>query len=406
MDRRSALNIVAGGLVASFTPWGASAAGPNNLLGYIRTNWSRDPFSLGSYSYVAKGAKRSDIRRLEKPIGDRIFFAGEAVFPNRNSTVHAAHESGLRTAREVLKHGYGSVAVIGAGMSGLTAAKTLSDDGLDVTVFEARDRIGGRVWTNKDLGPALDLGASWIHGIRNNPLIPLSDSVGQARIETEDSYIIRGKNGRVISDAKAPDWLDQVAEIQHSAGADLDQINTRAYWFTDDYGGVDVKFRDGYSDIFDALKGDYAVALSSIVERIVYSDRAASLIARGGELKDFDAVVVTLPLGVLKSGSVEFDPPLPDEKQQAIDRLGMGTLDKVYLLFERAFWDDDATWILTPENDLPPGHFNQWLNLHRYIDAPVIMAFNGGTPALALADASDTQIVEQAVQTLRLAYAE
>src|SRR5438128_132672 len=63
------------------------------------------------------------------------------------------------------------VLVIGAGASGLGAARMLSAQGYKVTVLEARDRIGGRVWTDHSWGDvALDLGASWIHGIEGNPL--------------------------------------------------------------------------------------------------------------------------------------------------------------------------------------------------------------------------------------------
>jgi monoamine oxidase len=108
---------------------------------------------------------------------------------------------------------------------------------------------------------------------------------------------------------------------------------------------------------------------------------------------------------VLKRGSVVFDPDLPAPKRQAIDRLGMGTLDKLYLRFDEPFWDMGATWIATPENGLPQGQFNQWLNLAKYIDALIIMAFNGGPPALELASLPDDHLAEVAAGALRSAYA-
>ncbi|WP_051021052.1 FAD-dependent oxidoreductase [Synechococcus sp. PCC 6312] len=62
------------------------------------------------------------------------------------------------------------VIVIGAGVAGLAAARILQDQGQRVLVLEGRNRIGGRVWTNRSLdGLPLDLGASWIHGIEGNP---------------------------------------------------------------------------------------------------------------------------------------------------------------------------------------------------------------------------------------------
>jgi monoamine oxidase len=66
------------------------------------------------------------------------------------------------------------VIVIGAGIAGLTAARDLGVDGPDVIVLEARDRIGGRIWTSPALGVPADLGASWIHGYENNPIARLA----------------------------------------------------------------------------------------------------------------------------------------------------------------------------------------------------------------------------------------
>ena len=60
--------------------------------------------------------------------------------------------------------------IIGAGVSGLTAASLLTRAGRSVTVLEARDRIGGRVHSERAAGKVTDLGASWIHGIVDSPV--------------------------------------------------------------------------------------------------------------------------------------------------------------------------------------------------------------------------------------------
>lgn len=62
-----------------------------------------------------------------------------------------------------------SLLIVGAGMAGLSAARSLADAGWRVRVIEARDRIGGRVYTNRDWGVPLEMGASWIHGTTDNP---------------------------------------------------------------------------------------------------------------------------------------------------------------------------------------------------------------------------------------------
>ena len=66
------------------------------------------------------------------------------------------------------------VLVVGAGIAGLTAARDLAVDGYDVAILEARERIGGRIWTSHELDVPADLGASWIHGFEDNPIARLA----------------------------------------------------------------------------------------------------------------------------------------------------------------------------------------------------------------------------------------
>ena len=406
MKRRMFLKSIGCALLANMVPWHQVRASQHGLLGYLRTNWSQDPYSLGSYSYIAKGAGRRDIHRLAKPIGRTMYFAGEATHPDYNSTVHAAYESGLIAAEAIIAQGHKKVVVVGAGISGLGAAKLLSSRGINVEVFEARNRIGGRIWTEQSLGMPLDLGASWIHGIDENPIYQLAGELNLKTLVTKDSVIIRDSHGESLPLSEAPDWLEHVTEIQHSSGANLDQLNESAYWFDDDYDGEEVIFPDGYGAIFKGLQGDYQVHLQAPVEKLTYADGDVELVLGSGVKAQGDAALITVPLGVLKSGNIDFTPPLPEAKTRAISRLGMGTLDKLYLHFDQVFWDRSQTWISTPQNGLPKGHFNQWLNLYPYIGEPVIMAFNGGPPALELASLTDEQLVSAGLQTLQKAYPE
>ena len=386
------------GVAAGLMPWTGETAGPRTPAGYLRTNWSRDPFSLGAYSFIPHGASRADHVALSEPVDGRLYFAGEAAHPDYNSTVHAAHESGLRAAGEVSRAGHQRVAVIGAGMAGLSAAWKLADAGADVVVLEARDRIGGRMWTDDSLGMPLDLGASWIHGIEGNPLVELAARAGVRTAVTGDSYTIRG-DGEEISDWRAPGWLDSVTEVQNSLGAAPDRIDLDAYEDDDGYAGVDVLFPGGYAGVLGALSGGYELRLTTKVRQVAHDGGGVRV---DGEA--FDAAIVTLPLGVLKAGAVTFEPALPAGKSAAIDRLGMGVLDKLYLQYDDVFWDRDVTWISTVATGLPRGQFNGWLNLVPYLDAPVILAFNGGPAALALAGQDDAALVRTAAGVLERAY--
>lgn len=404
MDRRDFIAAALGALTSGFVPIAGAAQGTRTATGYIRTNWSRDPYSLGSYSYLAKGSWRKDHAALGRSVGDRLFFAGEATHPSYNSTVHAAYESGIMAVESVSETGAKTVAIIGAGMSGLAAADALARRGYDVTIWEARDRIGGRIWTDNRLGTALDLGASWIHGTDGNPLTQLAKSQGVSTLATTDSYVIRGSDGREIPDDDTPDWIDNVVSVQHSAGADTAEINVLAYLRDTDYGGEEVVFPGGYAQLLDAFSSDYDIQLNRELVRVEFDGEGVRLEDKAGQSDRVDTVIVTVPLGVLKQGSITFSPPLPAEKQSAIESLGMGTLDKVYLRYDDVFWDADKTWIITPETGLPQGQFNQWLNLYPYTGQPIIMAFNGAQPARDLAKLSDAKIVERAQKTLDTAY--
>ena len=403
MKRRILLGGFGAALSGAMLPLGARAGQPRQPTGYLRTNWSRDPFALGSYSFVAKGARQRDRRVLGRPLGSKVFFAGEAVHPGYNSTVHAALESGRMAAAAILDTDARMVAVVGAGVSGLALARDLESAGRDVVVFEARGRIGGRVHTVPDFGAPMELGASWIHGQIGNPLVTMADALGLAREVTDGSYRIRGGDGREMRDRDAPGWLDEVTEVQHTAGASRAELNWTAYILQDDYGGEDAVLPGGYHRIVAALAEGLDIRLGHTVTGVSHGTDGVTL-RGGGHSARVDCAAVTVPLGVLKAGTIAFDPPLPDDKTSAIRRLGMGLLDKVYLRFDSAFWDPDVTWILTPETGLPEGAFNQWLNLDKVLGVPVLLAFNGGPPARALADLPDEEIVAQATSVLAKAY--
>lgn len=97
----------------------------------------------------------------------------------------------------------GKYIVIGAGMAGLAAAKTLSQAGHQVTLLEGRERLGGRTWTSEQWPDApVDLGASWIHGVEGNPLTELAKQAEATLITTSyDSSTLYDSTGSEADDA-------------------------------------------------------------------------------------------------------------------------------------------------------------------------------------------------------------
>lgn len=67
--------------------------------------------------------------------------------------------------------------MIGAGVAGLAAARHLTNMGCDVTMLEARDRIGGRVWDDQSLGSCVGKGAQIVNGCINNPIALMCEQV-------------------------------------------------------------------------------------------------------------------------------------------------------------------------------------------------------------------------------------
>ena len=405
MDRRAFMTKTLATTSLAFTPCAGLASAGRVANGYIRTNWGRDPFALGSYSYIAKDARQRDTRILAEPVEGRVFFAGEAAHPSYNSTVHAAYESGRIAAAQIGETDANHIVVLGAGISGMAAADALIRSGHRVTVLEARARIGGRIWSDDSMGAVLDLGASWIDGLTDNPLTKRAEALGlETRITDPDNYAVRDGDGRLMRDRDVPDWLTEVAEIEQSFGAQVPDINMRAYDNDRDYDGPVALFPGGYLQIFSGLATQAEIALNWDAKALRYGRDGVEIDNARGDSVAADAVVVTVPLGVLKANRIAFTPALPRDKTDAIARLGMGLLDKLYLRYDAVFWDQDADWILTPETGLPRGHFNQWLNLYPVTGEPILMAFNGADAAWRLADLPDGEILSQAQVTLARAY--
>ncbi len=336
------------------------------------------------------------------------------------------------------------VLVIGAGMAGLSAARRLKELDYDVILLEARQRSGGRVWTDRSLGLPLDLGASWIHGVKGNPLTALADQVNARRVPTDyDSLTIFNTDGAELSEAEGAaleaDYENLMAQIEEwqddfdndvSLQAAIDQylgarnfspealrkltyaINTTIeheyaadvrdlsmFWFDDagEFDGGDVIFPDGYDSLIQQLADGLDIRLGESVQRITYGADGVRVQTRSGEYSAKKAVV-TLPVGVLQKGLVQFEPSLPAKKQSALMQFGFGVLNKLYLRFSEAFWQSDSHLLgyISEEK----GHFCEWLNLAALIDQPVLLGFNAGSYGLQIESLSDEEILGAARQTL------
>ncbi|MFO7589570.1 MAG: FAD-dependent oxidoreductase [Acidimicrobiia bacterium] len=453
---------VAGGLTGGLTraPLGAATfsarRGVPDPEGFLFTRWASDPYSRGSYSFIGVGATNNSRRALAEPLGDarvdRVFFAGEATSPGHAATVHGAYLSGRRAADEVMGEAEDGarVVVVGAGVAGLAAARSLHRSGYEVVVLEARERVGGRIFTDTGLGLPLDLGASWIHGIEGNPITTLArDHDVPTAVTDYDNGIVYGPDGAPLSgrdtrtlertlryfanEIEAPreeldddislgaaidavvardgDWTPQELRgldfsvntaIEHEYAGDVHELSL--FWWDagSGFGGDDVLFPEtGYRWLPRLLADGLDVRTGRVVTQVAWDPSGVSVVANG-EAVPGAHVVVTLPLGVLKAGAVEFVPALPSPNRRAIERLGMGVLDKLWLRFPRVFWDPDVDLFgyVSPVK----GRWTEWYDFSRLTGEPILLGFNAATYARDLETRSDADVVADAMDVLRTIY--
>lgn len=309
------------------------------------------------------------------------------------------------------------IAVIGAGVAGLAAARLLADAGHAVIVLEARDRIGGRVVTDRSLGVPVECGAAWIHGATDNPLTALAKSAGARRVPTDfSSQTVFRSGGAVVLPSElsqagkrlerllsriddefdedddvplaeaieefAPGYFDDplaswtvASETEDDIGASVEEIS--AYWFDEDdeFDGPDVLLPGGYDAIPTFLARGLDIRLGAVARRVIRRGDGATVETTTGSFAA-DHVVATLPLGVLKAGAVAFDPPLPAPVGDAISRLSAGAVTKIALRFDRPFWPADRR--LFGHIDARRGRWATFLSLGGLVAGDVLVGLATG----------------------------
>ena len=450
----------------------AQAADKPTPAAMIRTSWSTDPLAFGCYSYMAVGADPKMRNALAAPLGNRVFFAGEATASDYPATVHGAQSSGVRVAQEILDVLAASrstssekILVIGAGIAGVTASQALTEAGHDVTLLEASGRVGGRIRTVQPTGwpIPIELGASWVHDTSASELAAeLEDlGVGTSPFDYEQSAL--GTNGEPVDNIDqavepaqetvelATAWandqdtdLSLAQAIEQSGAAEETEVSPQVLaavlngeiateygasadelsaWWGQDEGseGDDLLVTGGFGQLVTSPAKDLTVKLNHNVSSVRWNESGVTVTHSGTraaspagstetstegntETSTADRVVVTVPLGVLKAASLVFDPPLPIAKQDAINAIGMGVLEKFWFRFDEQFWSNDALmWTQISPNPASAAEqpFTEWFNMAPLTGEPVLLALLGGPTARAWANKSDEEVQSTAMSALQ-----
>ena len=307
--------------------------------------------------------------------------------------------------------------IIGGGIAGLIAARHLTEAGLRVTLLEARDRLGGRIYTHATGDFPVELGAEFVHG-RPEEILALA-AEGAVPIVPVQGNFRRKINGQWAEAGHLMEKVDQLfaklpaGEPDESfqyyldrSGEDED-VKQQALRYVEGFHAADPSLisarslrRD--SEAEEAIEGDHQYRIASgyeslvrtVAERIdrklcdiVLNTAVHEIVWRQGEViartsaEEYLAprAIVTLPLGVLKSNSVIFSPALP-EKQNAMSFLEMGPVIRVSLCFQEKFWERDPemadlSFLFTDDPQFPT-----WWTSNPFLIPCLLAGLRGHTP--------------------------
>ena len=280
------------------------------------------------------------------------------------------------------------VIIIGAGSSGLSAARELTKLGLSYNLIEGSHRIGGRAYS-EEIAPGVwfDLGCSYLHQGETNPFVAIADELGVTIGKDKGDIFADSKRGlykngtaleagereayfRYVSEcyAAVQTSVDQgedfaIAELvdleneyalsfMHSMAelnaADIDQ--TSSVDFAAFGGGSDIPVLNGYGNLVAAWGADIAVSLNTRAETITWSGKHVSVATSKGGLQA-RTVLCTVSTGILAASDIEFAPRLPDWKMEAVLGLPTGTENKICVLFDRDVFGPDGRGFHSTWND-------------------------------------------------------
>ncbi|XDG00984.1 hypothetical protein ABKA04_000599 [Annulohypoxylon sp. FPYF3050] len=323
-----------------------------------------------------------------------------------------------------------TVAVLGAGVAGITAAQALSNASVsDFLIIERNDYIGGRVkhtnfGTKPDGTPyVVELGANWVQGLGSeggpeNPVWTLAKKYGVNNTYSNYSSILTyDETGANDYSDLFDSFEDAYSTMEQDAGyiltENLQDTSTRAglslagwkpkkdmhaqaleWWEWDwetayspeqsglvfgitGYNLTFYQFSDANNFVWDQRgfntwvigeayeflkENDPRLLLETTVKTISYGSEGVIVQLEDGGCIEAQHAITTFSVGVLQNDVVEFDPPLPRWKREAIEQFQMGTYTKIFLQFNETFWDRDTQFFLYADNDTR-GYYPVWQSL-------------------------------------------
>ena len=263
--------------------------------------------------------------------------------------------------------------------------------------------------TPRARGSAVDAVVQKTHGTRSsskarghNPAVNNSLGASLCTVSLGECFEAMLRSHKLSAEEKcAINW--HRANLEMSNGADLRKLSNEE-WDQDDiyaFEGDHSAIKGGFTQIVQALEMTVDIQYGYIVEEIIHDQQRVRIKGLNMPEIEADAVVVTVPLGILKAGSICFNPPLPPRKVAAINRLGYGSLLKVALHFERSFWDSiDFVGYASQRR----GRFPILIDGSPIYGKPILVVMTTGEEADFMEQKSDAWIRSRLLKVLRNIY--
>jgi monoamine oxidase len=323
------------------------------------------------------------------------------------------------------------VVIVGAGAAGLAAAHTLAEKGLSFVLIEAKDRIGGRAFTDTaSFGLPFDHGCSWLHQSNRNPFKPIAESAGFTLLPHDDAgeavFVGERPANAAELEAYGEAWdatINTIARLgsriedvapaasipvalpwSHvsnswigpmSMGADVDEFSA-VDWYQLDSTAPNLMIREGYGTLVAQYGRDVPVSLATPARTIRWGGDGVAVETDAGTISA-KACILTVSTGVLAAETIRFDPPLPAEKLAAIEGLPMGLLGKIPLQFQGTrFGLTPNDWLTYAATEEQVCYFLSWP-----FDMDLMIGWVGGRFGWELSKGSEAEAVDFALGELR-----
>ncbi|XP_030830284.1 lysine-specific histone demethylase 1B [Strongylocentrotus purpuratus] len=365
----------------------------------------------------------------------------------------------LQVCRDV---GMGKIIVIGAGVAGLAAARHLTNMGCDVTMLEARDRIGGRVWDDQSLGSCVGKGAQIVNGCINNPIALMCEQGGFKLRKMHERCDLLGEGG-VVTDLHVDKrvefhfnaMLDAIAEwrkdkfsssdsplgkkimemhqtfmdetnltfsaeedrllqfhisnLEYACGSNLAKVSS-LHWDQNEafaqFAGDHCLLKEGYHTVFTELAKGLDVRLQHQVTAVNHSADDITITLKDGQTLTAQKVLLTIPLALLQSEVISFTPPLPEDKLEAINSLGSGIIEKIGLQFPSRFWEkkvEETDYFgYIPTDPADRGFFSIFYDMSNgNKESNVLMSIISGDAVQKLKEMTEKEVMEKCLSCLK-----